>query len=180
MSESTQTKQIPEEIQELVLPVLRNQIKAKISEAFKIADYLQDIDLVSEAYEEVKNEYIEEDRPEIYFDTPKSVRRVENETTSPDLPANLVTGKPIPPVRKNKISGSRGKYKKKSRVVTSRFRGISWDKGLNKWRARVTHMGQNIVVGLFEDETEAAKAYDKTKFKACGDISKLNFPGDFQ
>jgi hypothetical protein len=44
---------------------------------------------------------------------------------------------------------------------TSRFRGVSWDKQSEKWRVRVFHRLKHHHVGHFDNEEEAARAWDR-------------------
>ena len=43
---------------------------------------------------------------------------------------------------------------------SSKYRGVSWHKGHNKWRAEVRMDGKKVYLGHFDDEAEAALAYD--------------------
>ena len=61
---------------------------------------------------------------------------------------------------------------------TSRFRGISWHKGAEKWRVRVFHEGKTVHLPLVEkDEEDAARAYDALARSLKGSSATLNFPG---
>jgi len=42
---------------------------------------------------------------------------------------------------------------------TSGYKGVSWDKSRNKWKANITLRGKTINLGLFIIITDAAKAY---------------------
>ena len=53
---------------------------------------------------------------------------------------------------------------------TSRFRGVSFHKGKGKWTARFSKYN----LGGFNDEIEAAKAYNKKATEVLGDKAKLN------
>lgn len=44
---------------------------------------------------------------------------------------------------------------------TSGFRGVSWDKGMKKWLAHITHQGQFIRLGYYTTAQDAAKARDQ-------------------
>ena len=53
----------------------------------------------------------------------------------------------------NKIEKDQSKY-------SSKFRGVSWHKGHNKWRAEVRVEGKKVYLGHYTNEAEAALAYD--------------------
>jgi hypothetical protein len=48
---------------------------------------------------------------------------------------------------------TQGKY-------SSQYKGVSWAKSVNKWRARVRDKGKELVLGYFTNEIEAKKVYD--------------------
>jgi hypothetical protein len=58
----------------------------------------------------------------------------------------------------------------------SRYRGVAWNG--RGWYVRVMFNGKSTPVGVFEDETEAAAAYDETKRSLQPDVKGkwLNFP----
>ena len=51
---------------------------------------------------------------------------------------------------------------------TSGFRGVSWNKGANKWHAYIKVKGKRIHLGLFETAEEASTAYVKARFNIRG------------
>jgi hypothetical protein len=59
---------------------------------------------------------------------------------------------------------------------SSKYRGISWDKMNNKWRAQIMHDGKKHYLGSFDDEEEAAKAYDRAAKVHKGEVVQVNFP----
>jgi len=58
----------------------------------------------------------------------------------------------------------------------SRFKGVTWEKHLGKWRARIVYMHKRRSLGIFGNEEEAAKAYDRAAKELFGEFAKLNFP----
>ena len=46
---------------------------------------------------------------------------------------------------------------------------------MRKWRAAIRENGRSRHIGCFEDEVEAAKAYDKAAEKYHGEFATLNF-----
>ena len=57
---------------------------------------------------------------------------------------------------------------------TSDFRGVSRRYG--RWKARIKQNGHDIVIGDFDDEVEAARAYDRKARELHGERAMLNFP----
>ena len=62
---------------------------------------------------------------------------------------------------------------------SSRFKGVHWHKGAKKWAARIKHGGHSKYLGLFEDETMAAHAYDSAAISHFGEFALVNFPVTF-
>ncbi|MDD5011850.1 MAG: AP2 domain-containing protein [Phycisphaerae bacterium] len=67
---------------------------------------------------------------------------------------------------------NRKKYRKK---CSSKYKGVSQEKKSKKWRAIIYHKRRKIHLGMFDSETEAAKAYDKAARELFGEYAKLNF-----
>ena len=63
-----------------------------------------------------------------------------------------------------------------SRNSTSRFKGVHWDKKSGRWVAAIYHNGRQMYLGSFDDEIEAAKAYDRKAREFFGEFARLNFP----
>ncbi len=65
-------------------------------------------------------------------------------------------------------------------VGSSRFKGVHFFKPTGKWRARIRHSGHEICIGYFDDEVEAAKAYDRKAHELFGEYAYLNFPEEIR
>lgn len=63
-----------------------------------------------------------------------------------------------------------------SRKSASRFRGVTWDKARGKWAAgvKIDYVRHNL--GRFDNEEDAARAYDAAARVAFGEFARLNFP----
>lgn len=58
---------------------------------------------------------------------------------------------------------------------TSGFKGVSWYKRSQKWRAVILINGKYVHIGLFDSAEDAARAYDETARKYHGEFARLNF-----
>jgi hypothetical protein len=60
---------------------------------------------------------------------------------------------------------------------TSRFKGVSWSNGRQKWCVQISLAdGRRKNLGRFKDEIEAAKVYDTALRKIAGPYARTNFP----
>lgn len=80
-------------------------------------------------------------------------------------------------LRKCSFSQSIGNTRKhKSAKVTSRYKGVGWDKRANKWRARGYANQKEVMLGWFTSQEDAAMAYDRWAVKNFGEFAFPNFP----
>jgi len=59
---------------------------------------------------------------------------------------------------------------------TSKHKGVSWHKCSRKWSARIRCDGKFYHLGDYEDEIEAAMAYDDKAVELFGEFAYLNLP----
>jgi len=58
----------------------------------------------------------------------------------------------------------------------SRYKGVAWCQGAHKWRAYISPDRQQIHLGLYDTEIEAAAAYDTRAREIFGEHACLNNP----
>ena len=68
--------------------------------------------------------------------------------------------------------------KPKAGNCTSKYKGGYWHKQRRKWAVGLSHNRKKIYIGVFDDEVEAAKAYDTAAKKYHGEYAYLNFPNE--
>lgn len=61
---------------------------------------------------------------------------------------------------------------------SSCYRGVSWYKPSQKWVAQLQSGGAHVYREYFNDEVDAAKAYDAAAREQFGEFANLNFPED--
>ena len=68
------------------------------------------------------------------------------------------------------------KRKRRSKC-SSQYKGVMWLKKAGKWQARISCKGRSIVIGYFDDEKAAARAYDARAAELFGEYAAPNFRG---
>jgi len=59
---------------------------------------------------------------------------------------------------------------------SSKYKGVSFNKARKRFIAYIQHNKKRYFLGYFDDEIDAAKAYDKAAKKFFGEFAYLNFP----
>jgi hypothetical protein len=65
--------------------------------------------------------------------------------------------------------------RKTSRKTSSKYKGVHLKKQYNKYGAEISCNGKRTHLGYFDNEIDAAKAYDEAAKKLFGEFAKLNF-----
>ena len=63
---------------------------------------------------------------------------------------------------------------------TSQYKGVHWYKASMKWTAQIRMNKKRMHLGCFDDEIEAACAYDQAAQRYFGEFAYLNFPQNLQ
>jgi len=63
--------------------------------------------------------------------------------------------------------------------ASSRFKGVFLLRKTGKWCAKIQFEGRSIWLGTFDDEVEAARAYDRKAVEIFGRFARPNFPEDW-
>lgn len=90
-----------------------------------------------------------------------------------------IDGNPLNNAKSNLRFATRSQNAANTSCVTlsrnqSGFRGVSWAKKCNMWRADLSVNAKKMWLGYFTDKLEAAKAYNEAARKYHGEFATLN------
>lgn len=66
----------------------------------------------------------------------------------------------------------------KPRAHSSKYKGVAYSRQAHKWIAQIRHNNKLIYLGAFDDEADAARAYDDRAIKLFGEFAYLNKRGE--
>lgn len=99
----------------------------------------------------------------------------------PKICADHINRKKLDDRRHNLRTATRAenaRNRRKLEGTTSRFIGPHWHKHVKKWQVDIECNGVRFHVGYFENEEEAARAYDAAAKQYHGEFASLNFPNE--
>jgi hypothetical protein len=62
----------------------------------------------------------------------------------------------------------------KRQNCSSKYKGVIWE--VNKWTARIKYNNKSTRLGHFDNEIDAARAYDENAKRLYGEYASVNFP----
>jgi len=69
-------------------------------------------------------------------------------------------------------------YNSRPHGSTSRYKGVSYLADLDVWQAALCTEYKTWPIGTYDDEIEAARAYDRAAYRRFGEFAWLNFPNE--
>ena len=71
---------------------------------------------------------------------------------------------------------NKGNSFKRMKNASSKYKGVHWNKSHEQWVARIGTPPNRRLIGAFDNEVDAAKAYDDAASKYYGEFARLNLP----
>ena len=98
-----------------------------------------------------------------------------------DCPSNMV----VDHINNNRLDNRRENLRvctsqqnnlnvKKYSTSKSKYKGVTFCKNTNKWRAKTKHLGKTISLGYYDTEEEGALAYNKYMLEHHKNFAQLN------
>lgn len=78
--------------------------------------------------------------------------------------------------RAQNMANASKRLSNKGLPTSSPWKGVSWREDRGKWRAYIFDGGHQYQLGHFDEETDAARAYDAAAREMFGPFARLNFP----
>jgi hypothetical protein len=70
--------------------------------------------------------------------------------------------------------------RKTAKQTSSKYKGVCFKRNEKKYCAQIGYKGKRMHLGYFDNEIDAAKAYDAAAKKLFGEFARLNFPNKSQ
>jgi hypothetical protein len=67
-----------------------------------------------------------------------------------------------------------GTNKSKRKAASSKFKGVSWHKRINKWHSQIAAGGKKLSLGYSDDEKTAAIRYNEAALRLHGEFAHIN------
>ena len=95
----------------------------------------------------------------------------------PGLVVDHIDGNPLNNRKANLriCTQTENNYNKRPCGATSRYKGVCWDRCKRKWIAKAAKHRKTYNLGRFDNEKDAARAYDKKAKELFGEFAYLNF-----
>lgn len=121
------------------------------------------------------------DRPSKKYKTIMLHRFIMNVTDS-NIEVDHINGNGLDNRKRNLRlcpDGENSRNTKSHRNSSSQYKGVCWHKNNKKWQADIYDNGRHVYLGQYDNEIEAAHAYDRAAIQLFGEFARLNFPEDY-
>ncbi|APM39404.1 HNH endonuclease [Clostridium kluyveri] len=73
------------------------------------------------------------------------------------------------------VTSQQNSFNRRYKVLkTSKYKGVYWNSQFKRWKARIQVDGKRILIGTFENEEDAARAYSEKALFYFKEFAKLN------